>query len=89
MFGAGLSLTFAAAVPWLDEAFGETERGFGYGVLNLLYAAGYTIGPLLGGVLLGVASADVAYGLTAVALGCGAGTLLLRIRAPTMAARSS
>ena len=89
VFGAGLSLTFSAAVPWLDEAFGETERGLGYGVLNVLYAAGYTIGPLLGGVLLGVASADVAYGLTAVVLGCGAGTLLLRIRAPTMAARSS
>jgi MFS transporter, DHA1 family, solute carrier family 18 (vesicular amine transporter), member 1/2 len=89
VFGAGLSLTFSAAVPWLDEAFGETERGLGYGVLNLLYAAGYTIGPLLGGVLLGVASADAAYGLTAAVLGCGAGTLLLRTSAPTMTARSS
>ena len=45
VFGAGFSLTFSAAVPWLDEAFGEVERGLGYGVLNLLYAAGYTIGP--------------------------------------------
>jgi MFS transporter, DHA1 family, solute carrier family 18 (vesicular amine transporter), member 1/2 len=89
VFGAGFSLTFAAAVPWLDEAFGEPERGFGYGVLNLLYGAGYTIGPLLGGVLLGVASADAAYGLTAAALGCGAGTLLLRPSASTTTAPSS
>ena len=91
VFGAGFSLTFSAAVPWLDEAFGELERGFGYGVLNLLYAAGYTIGPLLGGVLLGVASADAAYGVTAVALGCGAATLLLRVSAssPPRAAPAS
>jgi MFS family permease len=89
VFGAGFSLTFSAAVPWLDEAFGELERGFGYGVLNLLYGAGYTIGPLLGGVLLGVASADAAYGLTAAALGCGAGTLLLRASASTTTAPSS
>jgi DHA1 family solute carrier family 18 vesicular amine transporter 1/2 len=87
-FGAGFSLTFAAAVPWLDEAFGEMERGLGYGVLNLLYAAGYTIGPLLGGALLGVASADAAYGLTAAALGCGAGIVLLRISTPSRTARS-
>ncbi|HEY6654174.1 MAG TPA: MFS transporter [Solirubrobacterales bacterium] len=87
-FGAGLSLTFAAAVPWLDEAFGEVERGLGYGVLNLLYAAGYLIGPLLGGVLLGVASADAAYGLTAAALGFGAGIVLLRISTPSRTARS-
>ncbi len=88
VFGAGLSLTFAAAVPWLDEAFGEMERGLGYGVLNLLYAAGYLIGPLLGGVLLGVASADAAYGLTAAVLGCGAGIVLLRISTPSRTARS-
>jgi MFS family permease len=88
VFGAGFSLTFAAAVPWLDEAFGEPERGFGYGVLNLLYGAGYTIGPLLGGVLLEVASADAAYGLTAAALGSGAGTLLLRASASTTTAPS-
>jgi MFS family permease len=69
LFGAGFSLTFAAAVPWLDEAFGELERGLGYGVLNLLYAAGYTIGPLAGGALLEAASADAAYVLTAAALG--------------------
>jgi MFS family permease len=83
VFGAGFSLTFSAAVPWLDEAFGEVERGLGYGVLNLLYATGYTIGPLIGGALLEVASANAAYVLTAVALaGCALG-VLRRVRAPT------
>jgi MFS family permease len=89
VFGAGFSLTFSAAVPWLDEAFGEPERGFGYGVLNLLYAAGYAIGPLLGGAVLGLASADAAYGLTAAALGCGAGALVLRRSASTTTAPAS
>jgi ACDE family multidrug resistance protein len=81
VFGAGFSLTFAAAVPWLDEAFGEVERGLGYGVLNLLYAAGYTIGPLVGGTLLEVASADAAYGLTAAALACCSIAVLRRVGA--------
>ena len=73
----------AAAVPWLDEAFGDVERGLGYGVLNLLYATGYTIGPLIGGALLGVASANAAYVLTAVALAGCALVVLRRLRAPT------
>jgi MFS family permease len=68
LFGAGLSLMFAASVPWLDEAFGEVERGLGYGVLNLLYATGYSFGPLIGGVVLEVWSADAAYYLTAAGL---------------------
>ena len=83
VFGAGFSLTFSAAVPWLDEAFGEVERGLGYGVLNLLYATGYTIGPLIGGALLEVASATAAYALTAVALAGCALVVLRRVRAPT------
>jgi MFS family permease len=82
-FGAGFSLTFSAAVPWLDEAFGEVERGLGYGVLNLLYATGYTIGPLIGGALLEVASATAAYVVTAVALAGCALVVLRRVRAPT------
>jgi MFS transporter, DHA1 family, solute carrier family 18 (vesicular amine transporter), member 1/2 len=72
LFGAGFSLAFAAAVPWLDEAFGEVERGLGYGVLNLLYAAGYAIGPVLGGGLLELGSAALAYWVTAAAFAVGA-----------------
>ncbi len=83
LFGAGFSLTFSAAVPWLDEAFGDVERGLGYGVLNLLYATGYTIGPLIGGALLEVASATAAYAVTAVALAGCALVVLRRVRAPT------
>ncbi len=49
VYGAGFALAFAAAVPWLDEAFDESERGLAYGVQNLLYAGGYAIGPVLGG----------------------------------------
>ncbi len=52
IYGAGFSLMMAASVPWLDEAFPGRERGLAYGVLNLVYAAGYAIGPILGGLLL-------------------------------------
>jgi MFS transporter, DHA1 family, solute carrier family 18 (vesicular amine transporter), member 1/2 len=86
LFGAGFSLAFAAAVPWLDEAFGEVERGLGYGLLNVLYATGYAIGPLVGGALLELASADAAYWLTAAGLAVGAIALA---RASTMTAPSS
>ena len=60
-----------AAVPWLDEAFPGRERGLAYGVQNLVYAAGYAVGPILGGLLLEAGDADLAYGLAA-ALGVGA-----------------
>ena len=53
VYGAGFSLAFAAAVPWLDEAFEETERGLAYGVQGLLYGGSYAIGPVIGGLLLG------------------------------------
>ena len=46
------SLMMVAAVPWLDEAFPGRERGLAYGVQNLVYAAGYAVGPILGGLLL-------------------------------------
>jgi MFS family permease len=81
VYGAGFALSFAAAVPWLDDAFDERERGLGYGVLNLLYAAGYAVGPVLGGWLLGLAGADLAYWLTAGAL--AAGTVALLISRPS------
>ena len=77
LFGAGFSLAFAAAVPWLDEAFGAVQRGLGYGLLNLLYATGYAIGPLLGGAMLELASADFAYVVAAVLLAAGAAALAL------------
>jgi hypothetical protein len=37
-----------------------------YGGLNLIYALGYTVGPLIGGWLLGHHGADTAYALIAV-----------------------
>jgi len=84
IYGAGFSLTMAASVPWLDEAFPGRERGLAYGVLNLVYAAGYAIGPILGGLSLAVGDADLAYGLAAMALAVGA--LLLTIRSRGLAA---
>jgi len=75
-FGVGQSIVFAGAIPWLDEAFGELDRGLAYGGLNLVYATGYTVGPLLGGWLLESASADAVYLLmTAISL-AGAAALL-------------
>jgi MFS family permease len=78
LYGAGFSLMMTAAVPWLDEAFPGHERGLAYGVQNLVYAAGYAVGPILGGLLLEAWNADLAYGLAAAALGVG--TLALTIR---------
>ena len=80
--GAGFALAFSAAVPWLDEAFEEHERGLGYGVQNLLYAGGYAIGPVLGGWLLELSGADFAYLVTAGAIAVG--TLLLVLRRPAV-----
>ena len=79
VFGAGQSIGFAAAVPWLDETFGAFDRGLAYGGLNLVFAIGYTIGPLLGGWLLESASADAVYLLmTAVATTGGLALLVTR-----------
>jgi len=68
VYGAGVAFSFSAAFPWMDDAFDERERGLGYGVLNLLYAAGYAVGPVVGGWLLDLAGADLAYWLTAAAV---------------------
>lgn len=76
VFGVGQSIVFAAAVPWLDESFGALDRGLAYGGLNLVFALGYTIGPLIGGGLLGAASADLVYLLMAGVAAAGAGWLL-------------
>ena len=66
VLAVGLSIIFAAAVPWLDDTFGELDRGLAYGGLNLIYALGYTVGPLVGGLLLSRSGADTAYILIAV-----------------------
>jgi predicted MFS family arabinose efflux permease len=87
VFGLGQSILFAAAVPWLDDSFGAVDRGLAYGGLNLLYAVGYTVGPLIGGGLLDAASADVVYLLiTAVAVAAAVALALGRRRSPERAA---
>jgi len=67
ILAVGLSIIFAATAPWLDESFGELDRGLAYGGLNLIFALGYTVGPLLGGWLLSRSGAETAYSLIAVA----------------------
>ena len=82
VFGIGTSIAFSAALPWLDEAFGSLDRGFGYGVLNVLYSAGYSTGPLIAGVTLELGDAELVYwGLAVLAAGLAAATRATR-RAP-------
>ncbi|KAA0273190.1 MAG: MFS transporter [Acidobacteria bacterium] len=66
ILAVGLSLAFAASAPWLDETFGELDRGLAYGGLNLIFALGYTLGPIAGGWLLASAGAETAYALIAI-----------------------
>jgi MFS family permease len=82
VFGLGQSILFGGAVPWLDDSFEMADRGLAYGGLNLLYATGYTAGPLLGGGLLALASADVVYVLTA-AIGLAGAIALLFVSGPS------
>lgn len=78
VYGAGFSLAISAAVPWLDEAFAADERGLAYGVQNLLYAGGYAVGPLVGGTLLGLSGADLAYAVCAIVVAAAAVGLWFR-----------
>jgi MFS family permease len=87
VYGAGFSLCFAAAVPMLDESFDEAERGLAYGFQNVLYAGGYALGPILGGILLEVASARVVYVGTAAALAGATIALLVGHRSKTATER--
>lgn len=66
VFGIGSSVMFASAVPWLDDAFGELDKGFGYGFLNLIYSIGYASGPIAAGIGLQSSGADLTYVLAAV-----------------------
>jgi MFS family permease len=65
VFGIGSSTMFASAVPWLDDAFGNLDKGFGYGFLNLVYSTGYSLGPIAAGVVLQTSGADLTYFLAA------------------------
>lgn len=67
ILAVGIAITFSAAIPWLDDTFGAVDRGLAYGGLNLVYALGYTIGPLLGGLLLGNSETALAYLAIAIA----------------------
>jgi MFS family permease len=80
VFGIGVSVVFASAVPWLDDAFGSLDRGFGYGVLNVIYSIGYVVGPLGAGVALGVGGTDLAYGLAGLGVVLVAAVLVIRRR---------
>jgi MFS transporter, DHA1 family, solute carrier family 18 (vesicular amine transporter), member 1/2 len=60
-FGIGSSTLFAAAVPWLDDAYGRFNKGFAFGFLNLIYAAGYTLGPIAAGAGLELVGAPGVY----------------------------
>jgi MFS family permease len=86
-YGVGFSLCFAAAVPMLDESFDEAQRGLAYGVQNVLYAGGYALGPILGGLLLDVVSAKVVYVGTAAALAGATIALLVGDRSKTATER--
>ena len=86
-YGVGFSLCFAAAVPMLDESFDEAQRGLAYGVQNVLYAGGYALGPILGGLLLDVASAKVVYVGTAAAVAGATIALLVGDRSKTATER--
>lgn len=69
VFGFGMSILFGGATPWFEESFARSSRGLAYGSLNLVYATGYTIGPLIGGGLLEAAGADAVYlTMTAVSI---------------------
>jgi MFS family permease len=87
VYGAGFSLCFAAAVPMLDESFDEAERGLAYGFQNVLYAGGYALGPIAGGLLLDVASAKVIYVGTAAAVAGATIALLVGDRSKTATER--
>ncbi len=78
VFGIGSSVMFASAVPWLDEAFGDLDKGFGYGFLNLIYSIGYAAGPIAAGVGLQSSGADLTYVLTAVLIVAAAVLMFLR-----------
>ncbi|MFN8150399.1 MAG: MFS transporter [Solirubrobacterales bacterium] len=78
VFGFAQSILFGGAVPWFEETFARSSRGLAYGSLNLVFATGYTIGPLIAGGLLEAAGADAVY-LT-IAVICAAGATWLSTR---------
>jgi len=80
IFGAGVSIAFAAAVPWLDDAFGGLDRGMAYGALNLLYSIGYAAGPLIAGAMYQAQGPELPYWTLGAAAALGAAALSIRRR---------
>ena len=77
IFGAGVSIAFAAAVPWLDDAFGGLDRGMAYGALNLLYSIGYAAGPLIAGAMYEAQGPELPYWTLGAVAALGAAALTL------------
>lgn len=65
VYGAGQGMSFSSGVPWLDDAFGEAQRGIGYAALNVLFAVGYLAGPVAGGLLYALGGRELAYSVLA------------------------
>jgi MFS family permease len=66
VLGVGSGVMFAALIPWIDEVFGDLDRGFGYGLLSVIFAIGYTVGPVLAGVVLHLSGPTLTYLLAAL-----------------------
>jgi MFS family permease len=66
VLGVGSGVMFAALIPWLDEVFGDLDRGFGYGLLSVIFAIVYTVGPVLAGVVLHLSGPTLTYLLAAL-----------------------
>lgn len=83
ILAVGLSIIFAASTPWLDESFDPLDRGLAYGCWSLITSLGFTLGPLIGGLLLSNDAADVAYALITVLATLIAAMLVVPTRPPS------
>ncbi len=67
-FSVGVTTLLAGSVPWLDDAFGDLDRAYGFGFLSVILALGFTVGPLLGGGAYGLGGPLLAYSLATAAI---------------------